>query len=79
MITDTLPASRSADEQLASRVGQRLAELRREFTAGERRRDELEEQLAVLRHTMLRIGGAIQILEELTATPAASEGDPSAS
>jgi predicted nuclease with TOPRIM domain len=45
----------------------RLAELKREFETGQARLRELETQEARLRETMLRISGAIQVLEETLA------------
>lgn len=54
----------------------RLEELKREFEAGQARLRELETQEARLRETMLRISGAIQVLEEeLSSTHAASPED----
>lgn len=44
---------------------ERLEELRREFARGQERWDALEEERRELRDTMLRISGAIQVLEEL--------------
>jgi hypothetical protein len=44
----------------------RLAELRAEWTEGQRRLDMLDTERAKTRDTLLRIGGAIQVLEELT-------------
>jgi hypothetical protein len=51
----------------------RLAELRAEWTEGQRRLDLLNAERAKTRDTLLRIGGAIQVLEELTG----GSGDPS--
>jgi prefoldin subunit 5 len=47
------------------RVTERLASLRSEFQQGERQLAELDTQRAQLMETMLRISGAIQVLEEL--------------
>jgi uncharacterized coiled-coil protein SlyX len=47
-------------EQLAKR----LAELKTEFASGQKMIADLEAQQANLRDTLLRISGAIQILEE---------------
>ncbi|QLE58032.1 hypothetical protein [Nostoc sp. TCL26-01] len=47
-------------EQLAKR----LAELKTEFASGQKVMAELETKQANLRDTLLRISGAIQILEE---------------
>jgi len=46
---------------------QRLAALRREYGDGQARLIQLEQQASALRETLLRISGAIQILEELLA------------
>jgi hypothetical protein len=43
----------------------RLETLKREDRAGEARVRELEQELTKLRQTVLRISGAIQVLEEL--------------
>jgi predicted nuclease with TOPRIM domain len=43
----------------------RLASLRKEFEAGQARLRELETEQAYVRETMLRISGAIQVLEEV--------------
>jgi predicted nuclease with TOPRIM domain len=60
----------------------RVEELKGEFEAGQARLRELETQEARLRETMLRISGAIQVLEEMlvegsesneAATPGLSE------
>lgn len=52
----------------------RLEALRKELEVGQHRMNELEVQLAQLRDTMLRISGAIQVLEELKAQAAAAPG-----
>jgi hypothetical protein len=46
-------------------IEQRLKELRAEFESGQRMMDELEIKKVNLRDTLLRISGAIQVLEEL--------------
>jgi predicted nuclease with TOPRIM domain len=43
---------------------QRLKELRAEFDSGQRTLGEMEIKQANLRNTLLRISGAIQVLEE---------------
>lgn len=47
---------------------QRLQELRAEFESGQKMLADLENKQANLRDTMLRISGAIQVLEELSTT-----------
>ena len=63
---------------MRDRVGQRLAELQAEHRAGEKLLADLEAQRADLEKTLLRISGAIQVLEELLIddAPAASDGAP---
>ena len=55
----------------------RLASLKKEFEAGQARLRELESEQAYVRETMLRISGAIQVLQELVdeakAGPVAAE------
>lgn len=43
----------------------RLTELEQEFVVGERRLREIDAQQALLRETLLRMSGAIQVLKEL--------------
>lgn len=45
----------------------RLAELKREFESGQQQLAALENRASELRQTLLRINGAIQVLEELLA------------
>ncbi len=45
----------------------RLATLKQEFETGQARHQELDRQQMSLRETLLRISGAIQVLEELLA------------
>lgn len=44
---------------------QRLENLRNEFEAGQVKLNDLERQQSFVRETLLRISGAIQVLEEL--------------
>lgn len=54
----------------------RLEELKREFELGQRRLQEVEAQAAALRETLLRISGAIQVLEEaLSESPGGGDGE----
>lgn len=52
---------------MRDRLQTRLGELKKEFAAGQVRLQELEKQQMYLREAMLRISGAIQVLEELLA------------
>lgn len=52
----------------------RLETLRREFELGQQRLRDLEIEQTRLRETVLRISGAIQVLEEMLA-PAGDGGD----
>ena len=54
----------------------RLEELKKEFETGQVRLRDLERQEAHLRETMLRISGAIQVLEELLAGAKPDAGEP---
>ena len=53
----------------------RLTQLQREYDSGQKMLAEMEAKQANLRDTLLRISGAIQVLEELLAAnrPAAVE------
>jgi len=46
------------------KLEQRLTELRAEYESGQRALAELEQKQMTLRDTVLRISGAIQVLEE---------------
>ena len=50
---------------MKDKIEARLAELRTEFETGQRMLAELEEKREKLRESMLRIAGAIQVLEEM--------------
>jgi hypothetical protein len=55
---------------MKARLEQRLRDLKAEFDAGQKMMAELEAKQASLRDTLLRISGAIQVLEEeLTRQP----------
>ena len=49
-------------------IEQRLAELRREFQTGRELVEKLDRERSQAQETLLRISGAIQVLEELTAS-----------
>ena len=49
---------------MRDRLKQRLSELRTEFEAGNKMLAELDAKGAKVRETLLRISGAIQVLEE---------------
>ena len=51
----------------------RLEELKKEFETGQSRLKELEAEQAYVRETMLRISGAIQVLEEALGESRQSE------
>jgi len=48
----------------------RLTELRQEYEDGEKQAADLESKLSSLRATLLRIRGAIQVIEEILAEQA---------
>jgi prefoldin subunit 5 len=50
-------------------MAQRLGELRAEYRAGEKMLAELEAEQANVQQTLLRVSGAIQVLEELLDAP----------
>ena len=49
---------------MQEQLQRRLAELRTQFDTGQSKLAELEQQSTTLRTTLLRISGAIQVLEE---------------
>ncbi len=53
----------------SDRIDLRLDELRRELQQGQEEMAKLERKRGDLRDTMLRITGAIQVLEELAGKP----------
>lgn len=52
---------------MREQIENRLNELKKEFEVGQNRLQELEAQQSRLRETLLRISGAIQVLEETLA------------
>lgn len=58
------------------KIQTRIEELRKELEMGQQRMHDLELQVAQLRDTMLRISGAIQVLEELQAADASVAAAP---
>lgn len=59
------------------KIQQRIDTLRKELEVGQQQMQVLEQKMAQLRDTMLRISGAIQVLEELQsqATPSGTATD----
>jgi predicted nuclease with TOPRIM domain len=51
--------------EMKSEIKVRLEELKEEYKKGEERLNALEQETTNLSNTMLRISGAIQVLEEL--------------
>lgn len=64
--TEWLRAERQHFQQLAL---QALSELKTEYTTGQQALTALETRQSELRQTMLRISGAIQVLEEVLSEP----------
>jgi predicted nuclease with TOPRIM domain len=57
---------------MKEQLEQRLAALRSEFEAGQKMLAELENKRADLKTTLIRISGAVQVLEEELAKAAAT-------
>jgi hypothetical protein len=62
---------------MKDQIQTRLDELKQEFESGQQRLAEFEGQAAQLRQTLLRISGAIQVLEEVLAQEAGDAGGAS--
>jgi hypothetical protein len=69
--TGPLPLAMGEEGIMRDQMQARLKVLKQEFEAGETELEKVEKQRAYLRETLLSIGGAIQVLEELLA------GEPS--
>lgn len=54
---------------MKEQIEQRLNQLKTEFESGQKMLADLEAKQANLKTTLLRISGAIQVLEELLAEP----------
>lgn len=59
---------------MREQVERRVSELKAELQKGQQVLAELDARQAELRQTLLRISGAIQVLEELLAGTAPAEG-----
>jgi uncharacterized coiled-coil protein SlyX len=66
---------RTPGEPTRARIESRLAELRSEYDKGQSQLQRLQAQLTDLQQTMLRLSGAITILEELLAPSGATSPD----
>lgn len=64
---------------MRDQMEQRLEELKGEYEAGQKMLADLEQKRMTLEQTMLRISGAIQVLEEMLASePLESAAQPGA-
>ena len=61
---------------MESKIRHRLTELRTEYDKGQQTLHELEGQAANLRATLLRISGAVQVLQETLGEPAPEHRAP---
>jgi predicted nuclease with TOPRIM domain len=68
---DILALANGEVQPMREQMQTRLEALRKEFETGQAELEKVERQRTHLRETMLRISGAIQVLEELLA-----EGQP---
>ena len=58
---------------MKQKLEERLQELRNELESGRKLLDEIETKKVNLQQTLLRISGAIQVLEEMLASEAAPD------
>lgn len=56
-------------DELRQQITNRLAQLHAEYAAGEQQLAALQARTEELHNTMLRISGAIQVLDEMLSTP----------
>jgi hypothetical protein len=55
-------------------IEQRLAGLKSEYEKGQTQQRQLETQLTSVRETLMRISGAVMVLEEVLASPIEGQG-----
>ncbi|MEB3294553.1 MAG: hypothetical protein VKJ24_15460 [Synechococcales bacterium] len=60
---------------MKAQLEQRLTDLKQEFESGEKMLQELDIKRTNLQQTLLRISGAIQVLEEILASDPESSND----
>jgi hypothetical protein len=63
------PAATDENEAMRNRLQDRLAKLRDDFARGQEQLSQTEARARDLRETLLRIAGAIQVLEEELGAP----------
>ena len=61
---------------MKEQLRQRLKELKSEFESGQKMLTEFESKQANLKETLLRISGAIQVIEEVLANTEIPESEP---
>lgn len=62
---------------MQQQLQERLEQLKKEFEAGQTRLRQLETEQSYVRETMLRISGAIQVLEEALTRETQPDNPPS--
>jgi hypothetical protein len=71
-----LALARGPDRLLRGKLQTRLQDLRKELEIGQAELDKIERQRNHIRETMLRISGAVQVLEELSAESPDADREP---
>lgn len=61
---------------MKKQLEQRLKELKTEFASGQKMLADLESRQMNLRETLLRISGAIQVVEEMSSDSSEDNGKP---